>query len=246
MLEDAGRTLNDHYSRTPLDFIRKQDWSFSLSWSHGVSFLEKLRLTRPDHEKPIDHFKNTTVMPIPAHTVFAGVIFSLIYFGILATAWNHSFPTKVELWLWRSTTLYCIIIAPSFFFYQEFGYSLYPYVRRRLNHNDSNSSRREDMSSHVESRSKEEELEAIGEQASTRAKVKRALHNIAESIRNNSFDKDPNLRAPLKALLPSYIFGTLYGLARLCAWIQDLVELRSLEASAFQNVSWSWVLVHIQ
>ncbi|KAI9727650.1 MAG: hypothetical protein M1828_005878 [Chrysothrix sp. TS-e1954] len=290
ILEGAGRSPDAFYSRTPLDFIREQEWDFSITWAHGIALLEKMRLVHRDKTKPIDHFGNTSVMPLPQWTYAVGAVVTMGYYGIITVAWNHTFPTTTERWFWRVSSVYCVFCVPLFWAILQFSFALYPWLVARwsvpngstdTNHriiegqkngneihhtsevrlspswNDDSASSTQDLND-LESVTRTRNLahmdpqkaNAIGNVSSragsrTKESLARVLHKCAEAFRNNSRGHDPALRAPLKAIAPLYLFGSLYCLARLYTWVEDFAELRALEKSAYQTVDWSWVWPHI-
>jgi hypothetical protein len=73
----------------------------------------------------------------------------------------------------------------------------------------------------------------------------RIIHTAASHLHNNSVDHDPNLTVPLKAIIPVTIFAASYLLARGYIIIEDLVNLRSQPASAFETINWAEFVPHI-
>lgn len=67
---------------------------------------------------------------------------------------------------------------------------------------------------------------------------------MAEKIRNNSLEKDPKLRAPLKSLVPVTWVAALYCSARAYIVLEDIINLRSLPVSTFAFVSWTEFIPH--
>lgn len=64
------------------------------------------------------------------------------------------------------------------------------------------------------------------------------LNSALDRVRNNSSGKDPLLYIPLKIILPMYVVGFLYCSSRAYILVADVVELRSLPASAYATVDW--------
>jgi len=70
------------------------------------------------------------------------------------------------------------------------------------------------------------------------------LSRMANVVRNNTILKDPSLDVPLKAQLPIYVVGFFYCVSRTMIYILDLIQLRSLPLSAYDNVDWGGFLPH--
>ena len=71
------------------------------------------------------------------------------------------------------------------------------------------------------------------------------LNGVLDCIRNNSVGKDPLLYVPLKIIIPMYLVGFFYCHARTYILIADIIELRSLPASAYATVNWQGFLPHL-
>jgi hypothetical protein len=65
------------------------------------------------------------------------------------------------------------------------------------------------------------------------------------SMKNVSPDQDPHLELPLRVVIPFTIICAIYCCFRVYILIKDDAGLRSMTASAYQNVEWSQYFPHI-
>ncbi len=71
------------------------------------------------------------------------------------------------------------------------------------------------------------------------------LNRAMDRFRNNSATKDPQLYVPLKLILPVYVTAVFYCHARTYIFVADILELRSLPASAYATVNWQQFWPHL-
>ena len=110
ILLEAGDAANEPYKLTPLDFIDNQ----SPSWLTEVQ--PHLRFRAGPKERPLPRFTNDRFPVIGAgpDSIFL-FLFTMVYCGIHFVAWNFSFPTSTERYLWHAA---CItILACAFIFW---------------------------------------------------------------------------------------------------------------------------------
>ena len=228
----TNRAIGELYSHTPLEFIWDKEWSFSILWNHGLAILERVGIGPGYADLPINHFRNTVIPPLSKRYHLLILVVTDAYFAILILAWNHSFPSTVEKLLWRISCVTCLCAIPLFLFGFEMGFEWWPQLRKRPLDNQ--------RSPH-ESQAKT----LPNTQKGKLHRPREMVHNIAERLRNNSTNHDPAMRAPLKTVLSTWVIGALYTFARAYILVEDIVELRSLEKSAYLTVEWSWYLPHV-
>lgn len=221
LLKAEGRSIEDAYSRTPLDFIRPQYWAFSICMAHVHAVAERCGIGSDSRKRPIDHISNSVAPPIPPVPFLFAFLGTQVYFAILLLAWNHRFPTMIEGQLWRISSVYSMASCLVCCCLLGFSFHYYPQLKEWRKRCEGQS------------------------QCSNVASRRNKLHSVAEKLRNNSRNHDPFLRAPLHLILICWILGSLYLAARFYIWVEDFLELRNLEKSAYQTVDWSWVLPHV-
>ena len=235
IIRDAGDQASQLYSRTPLDFISRKEYPWSLYWSNWINILRNLHINFAPRHRPAARFENTTCLEIPADMQWISLGLTAIYAAVFLGGWNYSFPTRTEQNLWRAASVTLMSTLVLYWAITEFTFTLYPKLRPRL--------------SAVLARARN-----VGGKPATRAwhghsnkmgSLGRRATSIAECIRNNSVGQDPALTVPLKAMLPIYVVGFFYCNARTYIFIADIIELRSLPASAYQTVNWTDFIPHI-
>ncbi|KAF6826177.1 hypothetical protein CPLU01_09825 [Colletotrichum plurivorum] len=213
--DPAARTR--HY-RTPLDFISRDEYVFSLLWQYYNDILRRLRMPlfmRPMTAEPWDRIPSAVWL---RHTnlvteALCGVVI-LVFGAIFFAAWNSPFPTETERTIWRAASVYGMVFCVVGGGYTWAWHVLF-FTRWRQNR----------------------PLLVRG--------GPRVRKTAADWLRNLSPDNDPHLDMPLGLLLPVSLFCALYVVCRVYILIEDLIGLRALPPSAFETVSWSKFLPHI-
>lgn len=227
ILRRAGDWAKGPYSRTPLDFISRDEWSWSILWSAGKGYLRSCGLggVISQETPPMQRFADTQIPKIPAIPYAAALAITAAYFAVFFFAWNASFPSDTEKILWRTSCILCAIALPSWFLVQHLVFDIYPVLQK---HYDWFARRAPAAKQHTPSPSANA--------------ISRMFRSFTAYFRNNSRNKDPALYAPLKAVILVQIIGVLYSFGRCYVWVEDLIELRSLPANAYQTVNWGGVL----
>jgi hypothetical protein len=222
----AGESAQQPYFDTPLDFISRKEWSWSLYWSNWVNILRNMGIKFGPHIRPVNHFSNTRCFELKGTSQLAFLGVTAVYSAIFICGWNYSFPTQTELYLWRAASLTIMGTLLAYWGVTEFAFTAYPSIRQRFTpvsdgHED------------VEKDSSRTSRGLLGK-----------IMSILGRCRNNSISKNPGLDLPLKAILPIYIVGVFYCHARVYLYIADIIQLRSLPPSVYQSVQWSDFIPH--
>ena len=218
------------------------------------------------------YMPNASISPVPPRYYCMITVVCSSYFAVFVAGWRYSFPTSIEQWLWRGASFVPIASIIILFLSQQhlFGNGIIrwlwqPSVRLerlprvhvfgnstlfRMFHTSTNlrsptpAMRRADLSIYYHPK-----LETAATRyppATLRAQRKGHWYQrLAACIRNNSISQDPQLTIRISAILPTYVLGVLYCFSRAYVWTYDLVELRSLPASAYQTVDWNSWLPHL-
>ena len=228
ILLQAGKEACMPYNRTPLDFVSRKEWAWSLYWSNWINILRNLGITFGPQTRPVDRFENTISHDLPGAMRYVFLAMSAIYTGIFACGWNYSFPTHTETMLWRGASGTMLGTLVAYWAVTEYGFFLHPRFCRRST-----------KASHG--------VEA----GRTRCNNERSpgwftskAHALAACVRNNSISQDPALTVPLRAILPIYVVGVFYCHARTYIFIADILQLRSLPSSAYSTVDWTEYFPH--
>lgn len=233
ILTNDNRRIDAVFTYTPLDYIGREEWSWSILWMHGLNCLRKVHLAGQPQEKPgtpIQRIHSTTVPVIHGWFLVLFAFVSLVYYGIFVAGWNYSFPTKYEQTLWRAASLTAMISATSIFFSQRIFFDWLP--PRRYRSNQAYTSETPDTSAI--------ERNSCAKKGFTGIRVLQAkLKHVIAPIRNNSPSRDPAFDAPIRAVLITWFLGFVYCCSRAYIFIADFIELRSLPASAYETLNWS-------
>jgi len=216
ILRLAGDVAREPYNHTPLDFVSRREWTWTLAWN----FLRnKLRLVgvhlRPT-ARPMPRIPNDNWLEVPAPTIYVLITFDMAYAAIYLSGWNIWFPTHVERILWRAATLSTMASIFLFLIVEALSSHFAPYIQRRF-----------DFPKRSPSKSRPHRW------------LPAWLHNIFKWIRNSSPNRDPNYYIPLKVVLPLCIAALVYCLARTYILLECLLALRRLPASTYETVDWS-------
>ncbi|KAG0650328.1 hypothetical protein D0Z07_3230 [Hyphodiscus hymeniophilus] len=227
ILCEAGDQAATPYSRTPLDFVSRKEWPWSIYWSNWINILRCLGIVFGPTVRPVSRFENTYSLELPGNIkwIFFGV--TAVYSSIFVAGWNYSFPTQTELTLWRAAagTMCASLIA--YWVVTEFGFVWWPLLQKTFRAGAQNATDIEKVSKNP----------YVGRRKSK-------LNYVAACVRNNTVSQDPQFNVPLKAILPIYVIGVFYCHARTYLFIADIIQLRSLPASAYDTVDWSKFLPH--
>ncbi|KAI9881138.1 MAG: hypothetical protein M1830_008296 [Pleopsidium flavum] len=231
ILLEARDKARQPYNRTPLDFVSRKDWAWSLYWSNWINILQNLHIVFAPTMRPVNRFENTLFLELSGSVNAAWLGLTAIYSSIFIVAWNNNFPTPTERLLWRASSVTVMGTLISYWVITEFGLFWYPALRQRLAHII------------TERRNPEHSPRTRSLTGQSRLVQKASL--VTACIRNNSVSNDPTLTLPLKAILPIYMVAVFYCHARAYIFLEDIIELRSLPLSAYTNVSWSALFPHL-
>ncbi|MCJ1386696.1 hypothetical protein MMC17_009822 [Xylographa soralifera] len=230
----AGDGAKERYRYTPLDFVSRKEWSFSLFWAYDQNILRCLHLPifgRSSTTLPRNRIPNANWPELDTLRSAYAWILSLVYGTIFVVCWNFAFPSDVERLLWRISsvgTMAIVVFGPIF----EYCFIRNARFPEGLPHTPL------PMENDPEYGSGHRGW--IGIQA-----FKSTVRKVAASLRNNSLNQDPALTVPLRALIPLTILCAIYTIFRAYILIEDVLSLRLLPASTFETVSWAGYLPHI-
>lgn len=229
ILREAGDCAREPYRNTPLDFVSRKEWSWSLYWSFWINLLRGLRIVFRPKVRPINRFPNDAFPELADWGLIAFSVFSIGYGAIFLGGWNFSFPTNTERLLWRVASTMSLGAIVGCWIVDTAVFRVLPAMRA------------------WRSKSKKSQ----GPETGIRLRwvgakwIPPKVKAIAAKVRNNSLDQDPALTVPLKALLPATLTGIIYVLARAYIIVEDFAGLRALPPSAFDTVDWTKVIPHI-
>lgn len=235
------------YHRTPLDFISRQEWHWSLYWTHWINILRKMHIVFAPKALPHDRIENTLWLDLTARGSMVGfMLMCFAYSAIFMAAWNDYFPTTIEQVLWRISSLSMMGAVILYFVVTGFAYLLWPALERYTT--------KKEVVKSIECAALPFKNDTTGVEnvastshghSSQSSKKTGRFSSLAARIRNNSTSKDPALSVPLKATLPMYLVGFFYCVSRTSIFVLDIIQLRSMPPSAYETVEWSAFVPHL-
>ncbi|KAE8440498.1 hypothetical protein EG329_007422 [Mollisiaceae sp. DMI_Dod_QoI] len=245
IVKDGGDAAAAPYHRTPLDFISREEWHWSLYWTHWINILRVMHINFAPRALPYDRLENTIWPKITARGALPAFVFMcLAYTAIFVAAWNAYFPTYAEQIIWRISSLSLMITVVLYFFITAFAWVVYPALHRYFHPKATSRLEISPQSSSFGNEGRPAPIHQLQTHPFKRLKPRSRLSAIAASLRNNSVLKDPSLDVPLKATLPIYVVAFIYCSSRTLILILDMIQLRSLPSSAFDTVNWGAFLPH--
>ncbi|KAM6522766.1 hypothetical protein FALCPG4_012381 [Fusarium falciforme] len=231
--------LEDTYYRTPLEFIGRRRFGIDAHWNYYVSlsrtsYASTLCLAPSPAapgivSPPICGFVLAHGMPPGAAIVLVG--FSIIF----VLAWNFTFPTEKEKFLWRICSAYHAAFS-------LYGGAYYAIEMARLNRKkDKKPARAGRQLSNMrreQSDLSDTESQRTPSQRTTPARGRVGLFlERARSWRNLSDNQDPNMDVPLRIIIPITITCFAYVLCRFYIYLEDLISLRMQPADVYLTVN---------
>lgn len=250
ILKEGGDGAGKPYHRTPLDFISREEWHWSLYWTHWINILRRMHINFAPKALPHDRIENTLWLDLKARGALPALGFMcLAYSSIFIAGWNDFFPSTLERQLWRVSSLSMMATLSLYFVVTGFAYVAYPAMKRFI---DSKKSPKSESSTRDTSQPFTTENIALGNQLESSeihsqkpSRIRAILSRWARGLRNNSILKDPSLDVPLKATLPMYVVAFIYCCSRLTIFLLDIVQLRALPVTAYETVDWGAFVPHL-
>ncbi|UPK93742.1 hypothetical protein LCI18_004677 [Fusarium solani-melongenae] len=211
-------------------------WRFGIDahWNYYVSLAHKLRInfvSRPITRRPWDRVPSDMwICPGPWYAPGAGIV--LVGFSIIfVLAWNVTFPTENEKFLWRICSAYHAAFS-------LYGGAYYAIEMVRLNRKkDKKPARAGRQLSNMrreQSDLLDTESQRTPSQRTTLARGRVGLFlERARSWRNLSGNQDPNMDVPLRLIIPITITCFAYVLCRFYVYLEDLISLRMQPADVY-------------
>jgi hypothetical protein len=206
---------------TPLDFVSRDEWHGSLIYSYWLNtplfrFARQAFLGPDATAKPINSISDMALPPLSLSLEFVEAAFSIPFLGINFVAWSWHFPTPVEQWLWRiSSVILCF----------TFGFGCAAHGLCYFWHPIEKAQRQAKQQRNLPDKSK--------------------VVKLAVRLRNNSPNDDPNLDIPLRILLPGLPLMLLYVVCRLYIFVEDGLAFRSQPSGVYKSIDWMQYLPHI-
>lgn len=226
----AGDRARHPYSLTPLDFVSRKEWVWSLYWSYWLNILRKCGMAFGPKIRPVGRIPNDNFPELSPRAMTMLFVFNALFAGINICAWNFWFPSGAERMLWRISTLLIPGCLYVFWAWDKFSWQTLPAIKSW-------------MTQRFTTRRRPQEGARLPQWFGTNNFFDKTKSAVAR-LRNITPEHDPAKEVPLKAILPLSVLAAFYCFARAYILIEDLIALRALPPSAYDTVNWSLVLPH--
>ena len=228
-LEEDEEARTRSTATKPFAFIDRESWSLNLMYHYLRNLLKHLNPgpRRGSEEVFVGRRSENDVFPIRGASLAIGVLATAVFVGINFIAWDFSFPTATEKFIWRLCCCGIVILSVlSGLIFQIF-------LNQRAI---------DQIQEKVRAQRKEfEQSDVPDEKAPWKERLIYRFRALAVYFKNNSFDKDPKLDVSfgIVLLVPAFI---LYTALRAYLLIEDVIAFRALPAGVFESVNW-WAFV---
>jgi hypothetical protein len=229
IIHDAGPAISMPYKNSPLDFLGPHDWTITLLWKFNVNILCRLglvrRIPRVWPAQRLTSFNFPMLSRTPA--VFI-LFFGMAYCAIFLTAWNFEFPSRIEALLWRICTSVVLGLTPIV--------GMVEIISLKAGRKPSI----EEAGQEIFESTAHTKPWPSGDSTWKEEKDQRTVSKLSRSTRADLLR--PVL--PLRALLFTEPIAAVYTACRVFILVEDIIGLRALPASTFQNVNWTTYWPH--
>lgn len=245
-LEDiAERAPRDRrWQLTPLDFTSRDEWWWSKVWWNYLNILRRIGLnfgSEASEGGAVDRIADSVQRPLPRLQQYMMLAVMAGCFAIFFLAWDHAFPTWIERTLWR---IVCLLLIGTMVVGLAISEAAQAYeaVKKPIRSWSWNLSRTVPLTQQTERPKPARFRMARYPRAQA---VAERIDRYFDGIRNNSLNGDPDLKLPLKVILPLYVLGVFYMFSRSYILIEDAIGLRQQPASAYATVEWQKFWPHL-
>ncbi|KEF52211.1 uncharacterized protein A1O9_11838 [Exophiala aquamarina CBS 119918] len=253
ILRDGGRAASKPYVNTPLEFIDHKEWAATQLWKFNVNILRKFHVVRQRPLiRPAQRISSFNFPRLTQQAALGALLMALGYAAIFLAAWNLDFPSSAECLLWRICTAATvgltfitgvveIFLAPTKIDRDISDNCVEKEAPRRdINHGVLSTSAETSKTNPTMSSTllpsffKHQECQT---QAKKGTSAKTFFRIPSKTI--------TRFNIPLHSLLITELACAIYSVCRICILTEDLVGLRALPPSTFQNVDWAAYWPHI-
>ncbi|KAL7925762.1 hypothetical protein ACQKWADRAFT_329723 [Trichoderma austrokoningii] len=232
VLREAGPVAARPYRQTPLDFVD----DLTPSWALNIQPFIKLPVG--PHKRPLPRIGDSRLPWLETLESLYLCLATMVYASVHLTGWNFKFPTRVELILWRVSSL-ILVGTTALFWVLEAGAILQRYgsdnkIWTRM-------MRREEKKSDV--------TITVVEEALIETRATASEGEPSTLLQQRDVEKEEPWaprQLPLVwefwSILP---IALIYATARAYILVEPLIGLRSMQAGAFDTVDWMAFIPHV-
>ena len=245
ILCEAGESASEPYRRTPMDFVSREEWSWTLYWMYWKGMLRKLGFNFDRTERPIDAIPNDDFPLISGRPMWILFVFQMGYGAVHLTGWSLPFPTPTEKKIWHIATITIMICITLTWVVEVYAWR----IPSRLGRIDSGftAEKAPPPTADIARPARTPSPVPSSSCATGRHKLSdgnEKLKRIAARLRNNTTPHDPVMDVPLRTLIPVTLCGGIYLFARAYVIVEGFINLRALPPSAYESINWTAFLPH--
>ncbi|KAL6718401.1 hypothetical protein ACLMJK_004490 [Lecanora helva] len=225
ILRDAGGRARQPYRQTPMDFVGREEWSWTLYRTHWKNLVRPLGINWDRKIRPMDKIPDDNFPVVTGWPTWVLAAFQVGYGAVHLTGWNLSFPTHTEMVLWHTATLAIMVCIVGTWAVEVYSWRLPMSPGRNEKDTIANSTNRK---------------------GSATLPRWRTMHRMTSFLRNTTRSHDPVMDVPLRALLPVTIFATTYSFFCFFIIVEGFVNLRAVPPSSYQSVNWTAFFPHFE
>ena len=199
------------WKQTPLDFVDNME----PSWALNVQTFMNMPVS--PHERPLPRFGNDRLPDLKGPEKVVLFFSTLLYAAIHLFGWNYTFPTYIELILWRLSSMFLFGNTVAFWMFKTAA----SFHRKRRWHR-------------------------LYWRVFDREKLAQDNVAREEARRQTALGTQRRKQLPLKWEFWSiFPLAVTYAAARGYLVVEIFLGLRALEPSAYMNVNWASFLPHV-
>jgi hypothetical protein len=230
---NAGLDNIYYWYDTPLDFLNPEKAYYGVIWDYCLNILFRIFMIRRSSQRPITRRPDDNFPAVSRIGMVVVVIPGIISWGANLMAWNLDFPTSLEKYMWRASSLTLIATVFIVILYHQIITCFFPKWKKKASDRFAANYRRTT------------DLEPTASKVKFSEKVRSSKERVVLWLSNNSFNSDPSWTIELRTLLPGLIFGALYTISKLYLLVEDLIGFRGQNPGVYKLVNWGGFLPHV-
>jgi hypothetical protein len=231
---DAGLDHSYIWYDTPLDFLDPESTYFEAAWRYSLGILRALRLVPTRQTKPIKRRPDDNFLAFSHRGIAIVIVAGISSWGVNFVAWDFYFPSLIECYMWRASSIILISTITTGEIYHEMLLNFFPSLKQQACDKFA-----QIKLGDINHRTKESSGKKL------RERLLRKWRLFTQWLPNSSANHNPAMTIPLVVLIPVLICATLYNLARAYILLEDLIAFPAQPPDVYKSVDWSNFLPHI-
>ncbi|CAF3509663.1 unnamed protein product [Fusarium graminearum] len=259
IITQGGRSPDQPYYQTPLDFISRDETALNLAWQYYNELSRKILFSpfsRRVKKIPWDRIPGDTFLRMDFDLELVGVAFILVFSAAFLSAWNFSFPSTVERDFWRVASIYMLVYGFVGAAWMELSMWIFvPHNRVAQGLELSIVEKELAQKSHPFRdlyfrldrwlRRRTRRSSDVDRDSLVPQQPQKGVLAFLSRSHNISHGKDPNMGVQIGFIVFTSVLCALYLAFRIFIFVEDFIGLRALPPSAFETVEWTKFIPHI-